>query len=139
LEESKSNLGRRNSIKGESIFKSVKSQSELDGTVIHKVDGTEVANEPVAQEEDLSLQHTLIPFSLLWLCRLNMIFYIYMYHNWWALFILVWVQHSMVINSLTKFRVVTLKVYMPIFIAIFLLYYITNCNGILKPDELDGS
>ena len=88
----------------------------------------------VIKEEEKSLMESLIPFCLLWVCRINQIVYVYLYHDWLALIVLIWVQHSMLTDSLSSFRVVTLKLYMPVFILIFLLAYITSANGLLSDD-----
>lgn len=113
--------------------------SQLDETIIQRAGNQEPSVLDLAiKAEETSLRESLIPFSLLWVCRINQIVYIYLYHDWLALIVLIWVQHSMLTDSLSSFRVVTLKLYMPVFILVFLLAYITSANGLLTDDQIEG-
>jgi hypothetical protein len=73
---------------------------------------------------------------LFWICRLSLIVYLYMYHNWQSLIILVWICHSFYQGSVKQFSLITLYLYLPIFLIIFVTYYIVNIEYIIQPIDL---
>lgn len=56
----------------------------MDGTVMQRVDEPPEMSEgtKIDRAEDVSMKAGLIPFSLLWVCRLNQIVFVYLYHDW---------------------------------------------------------
>lgn len=75
---------------------------------------------------------------MLMLCRFTSLVFIYMYHDWFALFLLVWLTHSLMINSVLKFRVITFKFYLPLIVLMSQFIYIMNTYGAFKDNFYVG-
>ena len=63
----------------------------------------------------------------LWVCRFCVTLFVYMYHSWEGVFMLIWVIHSFVILRDQKwFARMTLWFYLPIFICIVIFIFLVN-------------
>ena len=65
------------------------------------------------------------------MCRLVGFIWAYMYHDWQSVFLLTWILHSTLYRDTRNFKRFMIFFYMPIFIAIFLWYYVINIYGLL--------
>jgi hypothetical protein len=62
-----------------------------------------------------------------------------MYHDWFALILLAWIVHSILYNNIHLFQTGTLYCYLPMFILVFVIYYVVNINGFrIQPDSTRG-
>ena len=69
---------------------------------------------------------------LLWICRLLGFIWMYMYHDWQSLPILVWLLHSTLYQDSVALKKCMAYFYLPLFTLIFLWYYVININGIMS-------
>ena len=69
---------------------------------------------------------------LLWVCRVLSFFWIYLYHDYQSVVILVWLCHSTLFRSSRNFKRFMLFFYLPLFTLIFFWYYVINIYGFLK-------
>ncbi len=89
-----------------------------------------ISNDNQESLENSSLRLAVFSYFLLWICRLTSIIYIYTYHDWQSVFILLWLSHSLTLNQIIDFKTITAKFYLPIFIIIYFWYYTVNLNGL---------
>jgi len=82
----------------------------------------------------LSMGHYWKTYLMLWICRANMILSVYIYHNWEAVFLLIWISHSFIQFKMKKLMNVTLYIYMPIMVSIFLFYYMINISQLFSQE-----
>ena len=59
----------------------------------------------------------------------------YMLHNWFSIILIAWITHSYRIESYIKFRVTTMRFYLPLIILYYLWEFIVNID-MLFPDKL---
>ena len=69
---------------------------------------------------------------VLWLCRITCFIYVYMYHDWQSVVILVWIIHSTFFKVRNYFVEWTLRVYLPFMILNFLFMYTINLFGLIN-------
>ena len=72
------------------------------------------------------------PQIWLWICRFTCFVWCYAYHDFESWVILFWIMHSTVFKSTKFFVNMTMKLYMPAFILIFLFYYMINIPGVVE-------
>jgi hypothetical protein len=89
-----------------------------------------ISNDNPESLENSSLRFAVFSYFLLWICRLTSIIYIYTYHDWQSVFILLWLSHSLTLNQIIDFKTITAKFYLPILIIIYFWYYTVNLNGL---------
>jgi hypothetical protein len=82
----------------------------------------------VAQKKFEDLQ----PVIWLWSSRITAFIWCYAYHNWQSVFILFWVMHSTLFFNTQRFVSQTIFFYLPIFVLIFLFYYVCNIPKVFE-------
>ena len=71
----------------------------------------------------------------IWISRLLAFIAVYMLHTWLSVIILLWILHSFLIKSLLRFRVTTVRFYLPLIILIYLWEFTVNVD-MLFPDYM---
>lgn len=71
----------------------------------------------------------------IWISRLFAFIAVYMLHTWLSIIILLWLLHSFLIKSLLRFRVTTVRFYLPLIILIYLWEFTVNVD-MLFPDYM---
>ena len=69
--------------------------------------------------------------TLLFFCRVLGFIWVYMYHDWQSVIILMAGLHSTIYNDSRIFRKWIMSFYLPCYVLIFLFYYITNIEGLI--------
>ena len=64
--------------------------------------------------------------------RLLGILLAYMLNTWFSIILLLWVTHSYLVSSLRKFRVDTVRFYLPLIILYYLWEFIVNIDMLLS-------
>mmetsp|Transcript_16781 Transcript_16781/g.25854 ORF Transcript_16781/g.25854 Transcript_16781/m.25854 type:complete len:398 (+) Transcript_16781:2142-3335(+) len=77
---------------------------------------------------NIKLSTLAIPFLLLWLVRINVCVFAYMYHDWEALIPLMWIGHSFLTFSVFQFRKPSFMIYMPLIFGLVLFLFLININ-----------
>ena len=75
--------------------------------------------------------------TIRWLCRLFSFVWIYMYHDWQSVILLVWLLHSTCYRQNNFFRNWILYFYLPYYIVAFLWYYSINIKGMILWNNID--
>ena len=72
---------------------------------------------------------------MLMICRIAIFVWIYCYHDWEALVMLLWITHSFIFTNSLVFYRMTSFFYLPLITAIFVMQYTTNIYGVYLWDE----
>ena len=70
--------------------------------------------------------------TLLNLCRILGFFWVYTYHDWQSVIILIAGLHSTFYLDARVFRKCIIYFYLPSYVIIFLWYYTTNIEGLIQ-------
>jgi len=68
---------------------------------------------------------------ILWLCRILCFIMVYMYHDWQSVVLLIWLFHSTVFRDRALFVRLTVTIYFPLMILIFLFMFTVNIYGLI--------
>lgn len=68
---------------------------------------------------------------VIWICRILSFIWVYMYHDWQSVLILIWIVHSTLFRDSANFKKWMIYLYMPLVTCIFLWYYVINIYGLL--------
>ena len=66
------------------------------------------------------------------MCRTLAFFWIYCYHDWQSVILLIWILHSTLYNDSALFKKWMIYFYTPLVTVIFLWYYVTNIFGLIE-------
>jgi hypothetical protein len=75
------------------------------------------------------------PQIWLWLSRFSIFIWCYAYHDFQSWFMLMWVMHSTLFKSTRRFIQVSITYYLPIFLLIFMFYYVINIPRVVEFDS----
>lgn len=73
----------------------------------------------------------------LWIARICCFIWVYMYHDFQSVFVLLWLLHSTLYTSSTLFVKCTAYFYLPIFNLIVLFYFATNIFALVPWDNTE--
>jgi hypothetical protein len=75
--------------------------------------------------------------TIRWICRLFSFVWVYLYHDWQSVIMLVWLLHSTCYLRNANFRRCILYFYLPYYLLAFLWYYTINIEGLILWNNID--
>lgn len=70
--------------------------------------------------------------TIIWLCRIIAFVWVYCYHDWQSVILLIWILHSTMFEDSVTFKKCMTFLYMPLVTLIFLWYYCINIFGLIE-------